>query len=428
MIIIPNSKTDVFLCTYDVNYDDGTYKTKAINSKGEEIFTNYDKVEAIQNNDGNNNLWYEEDILKIQKGDKFGVINLEGKEILKPEYDNIMAEPHVKNAIKIYKDEKVGIADVEGKILASPEYNEVQGLGKDSKDGYIVKKQDGKYGIVDFTNKQILEAKYDEISKVHNSDHYVVKQDGKEKLVKKDGTEVLNGEYDQIVAILKNIDNGVIYRQGNKYGVMKTNKEVTIEPEYETLREAKTGILIAEKDGKYGIIDLEKNKKVDFKYETITYNEKADIYVAVDEDYNDDIMNNNFEVKQKGILIDLDEEKGYFEIRQSNYYKYYNFKFEEKESADIFTTNTLFIDKKNDKYGFVDSKGNVVVDYIYDDASKQNSYGFAGVKKDGKWGVIDNKGTLIQEPIYNLEDYLKVDFIGRWHLGKDLNMNYYNQI
>jgi len=27
-----------------------------------------------------------------------------------------------------------------------------------------------------------------------------------------------------------------------------------------------------------------------------------------------------------------------------------------------------------------------------------------------------------------LDDYLKVDFVGRWHLGKDLNMNYYNQL
>ena len=65
---------------------------------------------------------------------------------------------------------------------------------------------------------------------------------------------------------------------------------------------------------------------------------------------------------------------------------------------------------------------------LYDDATKQNTYGYAGVKKDGKWGAIDNKGNLIQEPTYNLEDYLKIDFIGRWHLGKDLNMNYYNQL
>ena len=56
MIVVPNSKEDVFLCTYDVNYDDGTYKTKALNSKNQEIFTNYEQIEAISNMDENENL------------------------------------------------------------------------------------------------------------------------------------------------------------------------------------------------------------------------------------------------------------------------------------------------------------------------------------------------------------------------------------
>ena len=33
MIVIPNSKKDVFICTYDVNYDTEEYKTKVLNSK-----------------------------------------------------------------------------------------------------------------------------------------------------------------------------------------------------------------------------------------------------------------------------------------------------------------------------------------------------------------------------------------------------------
>ena len=33
MITIPNDKKDVFLCIYDVSYETGEYKTKALNSK-----------------------------------------------------------------------------------------------------------------------------------------------------------------------------------------------------------------------------------------------------------------------------------------------------------------------------------------------------------------------------------------------------------
>ena len=127
------------------------------------------------------------------------------------------------------------------------------------------------------------------------------------------------------------------------------------------------------------------------------------------------------------MVTDLDDDKGQIEIRQDDEYKYYNFRFEEENEADIFTSNTLFLSKKDGKYGFVDKEGNVVVDYIYDDATNQNAFGYAGIKKDGKWGSIDRNGNVVQEPTYDLEDYLQVDFIGSWYLGKDLNMNYYRK-
>ena len=428
MIVVPNSKKDVFLCTYDVNYDTGEYKTKALNSKNEEIFQDYEQIEAIQNHDKNNNLWYESDILRVKKNGKYGVINLDGKEILPCEYDEITALEGIKSTVKIVKDGKYGIADNTGKVLLGTQYAEVTNLGQDNKAGFIVKGEDGKYGIVDYSNTQVLEAKYDEIYKIHGNDFYVVKQDGKQVLIKKDGTVTLSEGFDEITAILKNVENGVIYKSSNQYGIMKTTGEVTIEASYEELKETKSGIFIAKKDGKYGVIDLENNPKVEFKYQTMSYNEKADLYIAEDENFNNDLLDSSYTVKQTGILVDLNDEKEYIEMSQNGEYKYYNFKFEEKNVTDIFDSNTLFLSKKDGKYGFVDKEGKVVVDYIYDDATEQNSYGYAGIKKDGKWGAIDNKGNVIQEPTYELEEYLKVDFIGRWHLGKDLNMNYYNQL
>ena len=428
MIVIPNSKNDVFLCTYNVNYDEGTYQTKALNSKNEEILKEYDQVEAIQNKDKNNNLWYESNVIRVEKEKKYGIIDLKGKELLACQYDEIIALEGIKNALKINKDGKYGIVDNEGKIMLKPEYEDIKALGKDNKAGFIVKVLNEKYGVVDFLGNSILEPKYDEITNVYGNDLYVVKQEGKQILVKKDGTEVLSNGVDKIAAILKNPENGVIYQKGTQYGVMKQTGEITIEPNYEELKEAKSGILIAKKDGKYRIVDLEKNIKVEFKYAAISYHEKADLYITENENFKNEIMNGDYQVKQTGILMDLDEDKGYLELRQDEEIKYYNFKFEEKNVAEIFTSHTLFLSKKDGKYGLVDKNGTVVVDYIYDDATKQNSYGYVGVKKDGKWGAIDSKGNLIQEPIYDLEDYLKIDFVGRWHLGKDLNMNYYNQL
>ena len=427
MMIIPNNKTDIFLCTYDVNYDTGEYSTKALNSKNQEIFTEYNKVEAISNHDENDTLWYEDNVLRVQKDGKWGVINYDGKVLLNTEYDSIESVQGIKNALLIEKEGKYGVADNEGKIILDPIYTGVTNLGKDNRSGYIVKNDEGLYGIVDASKNVILENKYEEIEKVYGNDLYVVSQNGKQKVVNKDGQDVLTEGFDQITNILKTKDSGVIYTSNGKYGIMTLTEEIKIEAQYDNLVEAKANVFIATKDNKRGIIDIDNQEKVPFDYNTITYNEIGDIYVAEDENYNSQVMNNQFEVKQTGILIEINTDSGYFVLRQNDEYKYYNFKFEEKNKKDILTNHTLYLDKKDNQYGYVDKDGNVVIEYMYDDATEQNEYGFAAVKKDGKWGAINNKGEVIQEPTYNLDDYLIIDFIGKWHLGKDMNMNYYNQ-
>lgn len=428
MITIPNSKNDVFLCVYNVNYETGEYKTKVLNSKNQEIFTQYEQIEAIANQDVSQNMWYEENVLKVKKDGKYGLINLTGKQLTEVQYDQISALEAIKGVLKVTKEGKVGILDKEGKEILPTQSLEITNLGKESKDGFIVKNQEGKYGIVNYANEVILEAKYDEIAKVYGNDRYVVKQAGKQVLIKKDGTEVLSTGYDEIKQILKNVDNGIIYTKDGKYGVMKTTGEVIVAPDYEELKEAKSGLLIAKQNGKYGVIDLQKVSKIEPSYLSICYNEKADLYVAEKEDYTNDIIDNTFAVRQTGILMDIDDEKGYFALKQGEEEKYYNFKFEERNMVEIKTSNTLYKSKKDGKYGFIDRDGKVVVDYQYDDVTEQNQYGYAGIKKDGLWGAVDNKGNIVQEPTYNLEEYLKIDFIGRWHLGKDINMNYYNQL
>lgn len=427
MIIVPNSKNDVFLCTYDVDYDNNTYKTKALNSENKEIFTEYDCVEAISNKDENNNLWYENDVVRVKKSGLYGLINLSGKELLQCEYDKIEALEGVQNTFKITKDGKVGIADNKGNVLITPSYAEITSLDKDKSQGFIVKNSDGKYGIVDTANKQVLETKYDTVEKIYRNDYYVVTENGKQEVVKKAGDKVLSGNYDKIEAILQNPENGIIYKQKEKYGIMNLSGDVVIKPEYEKLKEGASGSIIAKKDSKYGIIDLQGNQKVEFKYQNLSYNEKADLYIAEDDQYENEILDSNYQVKQTGYLIELNTDKGYMELNQNNSYKYYNFKFEEQNAENIFTSNTLFASKKDGKYGFVDKNGKTVVDYIYDDVTSQNSYGYAGIKKDGKWGAIDKDGKVVKEPTYNLDDYLKIDFIGGWYLGKDINMNYYRK-
>lgn len=422
MIIIPNKEKDVFICTYNINEETGTYHTKALNSKNEEILTEYEQIEALENIDENGNAWYEKKILKIKQNGKYGLIDFNGKQLLPVEYDEITALYGMENSILIRKDGKVGLANDNGGIIVEAKYAEIKNLGDTYKNGYITISEDGKYGVISTTKKQILENKYDEIAQTYLGEYYLVKENGKQKLIDSKGNAVIEKGFDEIKSATS---NGVIFVKGNLYGEMNTSGKTTIEAKYQDLKESTKGTYIAKQNDKYGIIDQEQNTKLKFDYAGITYNEKAKLYLAEDAEYKTSIIDDKFNVKITGILSEINVDKSYIRMRIDDEYKYYNLNCEEKSNTEILEKNTLFLNKKDGKYGYVDKKGNVVVDYIYDDATEQNEYGYVAVKKNGLWGSIDKNGKIIIEPKYNLENNLKIDFIDKWHLGEDLNMNYY---
>ena len=78
--------------------------------------------------------------------------------------------------------------------------------------------------------------------------------------------------------------------------------------------------------------------------------------MADDENYNSKILNSNFETKIEGILSEINIEDGYMKIKQGEEYTYYNFKFEQKDVKNIFSSNKIFLSKKDGKYGIMMSE------------------------------------------------------------------------
>lgn len=424
MIVIPDNTKPVFICMVNTNYETETFETKVLNEKNEQIFTNYSKVEAIYNNDSSNNVWYEENVLKVQKDGKYGLINLDGKEILATEYDSISAINGVKNVLVTVKDNKQGLVNNIGNTIIKNEYIEIKALTDKPENGFIVKDENGKYGIINYDSTLALDAKYEKIENVYGNNMYVVKEANTLKIVNKDGEEFLVGAFESVKSI--NLENVVLKKNG-KYGVTTIQGETKIEPIYDDITFAFTDTYIAKKDGKYGMIDINNAEKISFSYTNIIYSADTDFIRAQKEDTTTDLLNRNFEIKASGIVSEINTNKNYIRVRIGKDYKYYNFKLEEKENTQILATNTIFLSKKDEKYGYVNNKGIVVVDYIYDDATEQNKYGYVAVKKDGKWGALDQNGNVVVEPKYEMKNNLYIDFIGTWYLAEDLNANYYTK-
>lgn len=422
MILVPDSSKDIFIITSDVDFTNYTYKTKVLSQKNEEIFTDYDLVEPIDNFDESQNLWYEKNVLRVKKDGKYGLINANGVEILECKYDEITSLKGTTNSLILKKDGKVGIASNVGDVIVPVEYKEVKAFGQDYSDGYIVVSEENKQGLIGANKKTALDAIYEEIKPVKGNNLYVVKDNGTLKVINEAKETVLEDEFDDVLQIE---GENFIAKKSESVGVITKSKEEKIPYSYQELSSIGNGRYIAKKDDKYGIINENNETVVEFKYISMRQRKDTDFVEAEKDLVETDIYNKNMELKVTGIISEVNTEKGYISIRVGGEQKYYNFKFEEKEAKDIFSNHTLFLSKKDGKYGYKDKDGNIVVDYIYDDAKEQNDYGYCSVKKGDVWGSLNKDGNVELEPSINLDENLVIDFIGKWYLGKDLNLYYY---
>ena len=127
----------------------------------------------------------------------------------------------------------------------------------------------------------------------------------------------------------------------------------------------------------------------------------------------------------KGTISKVDTEKGYIRARVGEDYKYYNLQYQEIRSQDALKDNTLFLVKENGKYGYVNKDGQKIVECVYDDAKEQNKFGYAAVNKDGKWGTLQSNGSVLLEPSVSYDNSVNIDFIGKWHISENSELNAY---
>ena len=425
ILIVPDPTQDVFLYNENLNLANKTYTSGVINKQGKKLFTEYDRVDALQSIDSNVNVIYSTKVLKFHKDGKYGLINFSGTVLVDAIYDDIECLPKTTNVLVTVKNSKKGLIDAAGSVIIENEYADISLLTSNYENGFVVKNDSGKYGVITFAKKKVLDTIYSEVKHVYGSGYYAVKTTSNElKLIDADGNSKLSGKFDDIFSI----DNEyVVVKKGDKYQVLDLEGNAKLK-DYDYIEYIFDTYYIAKKGTTYGIVDINNEVKVDFKYKNIIYRKNVGFIEGVVDVAESDLMTSTFEVKVTGIVSEVNETTGCIKVKVDGKYKYYNLSFEEKDIKDVMKTNTLFSSEKDGKYGFVNKDGQVIVNYIYDDVTEENAYGYIGVKKDGKWGVIDYNGKVIMEPSLELKNNPKIDFIGKLHLCVDLNANYYTDV
>ena len=106
---IPNPEKEIFICY-------NSEKTKILNAKGQELFTQFKNIEPIRLKNIASDLMYEKSVLKYSEDSKYGLINFEGKKVTNAIYDEIEGLPYKEGELLVKQTDKYGVINIKGNI------------------------------------------------------------------------------------------------------------------------------------------------------------------------------------------------------------------------------------------------------------------------------------------------------------------------
>ena len=464
-IQIPNPLKPVFICMGSYNKQSGKYDEIIIkNEKNEQIFTQYDEVYSLELNGITSEIPYEKSALMYRKGNKYGLINFEGKEVTKAVYDEIKSLPYKEGEYIVKKDGKYGVINSKGTQMIKIEYDQIYGDGYYDKNyknaGYIVgiKEDNGYvYGYINSEGKELLKKEFNEITRINeitedNQIVLIVSQNGKEGLYI-NNKQVINCEYQELE--YDGQTELLIAKKSDRYGVMSLDGQVIIPIENKSIN-FKGIRIVAVNDIGTSEYDLKGNAIQDTKYKTVLPTENSEFFITVNQSNQYGLIN------QKNVEV-VENKYAYLEYLTDKYFVVYS---DENKMGVIDSNGRKILDTKYDVIQKI--KGSNVIQviqldkkiielysndikqiackdsariYVYDNYIKlwnQNSVDYFTVDgtkitskelfsnntlfatvKNGLWGFCDKEGKVIVDTQYeNVTEFNEYGYAGIKKAGK----------
>lgn len=210
--------------------------------------------------------------------------------------------------------------------------------------------------------------------------------------------------------------------QGGKWGYIDEKGNFVIEAQFDAVTEFSDGYATVSVDGKWGVIDTKGKYSVSPQYDYISRFSNG-VAVVTDFDVDDEGSDKCGLIDTKGKMLlpitydkigsdscrglgelDLDDDVDIFPIKSGEKYGYANTKGEiivnpTYDDANSFSEGYAAV-CSNEKYGFIDGKGKLVINCQYDNAYSF-SEGFSVVQIGEKYGAINNKVEYVVNPKYD---------------------------
>lgn len=336
----------------------------------------------------------------VENDGKCGFINRNNDTIIPLIYEEIGSYNHDLARAKL--NGKHGFINRKGETIIDFQFDDAHGF---IDCGLAQIKIGNKYGFVDTKGFQVIPAKYSKVDyHPQEMDFVFALHDNKWAFFSTKGEQLSDFVYDDIYGTSEHIDiftekymfnELILVKKNGKYGYLNRNLKVVIDFGYFSKAEQITehGFAIVKKGSFYGVIDKTGKLIIPLEYSLIKHPSRP--YQG---------YYNEFYIKKNGKVGLLNENA---EFITEIIYDWF-----ERDYCKINDTiRTVFHTKKGNKFGIIDSKGNIIVPIEYDEISLFEGNKLTIAKKTEKYGLINGNGTIIKPVEYkSIYTYKDLDY------------------
>jgi len=243
------------------------------------------------------------------------------------------------------------------------------------------------FGVINEFGKEVIKIEYDTLEHpvrdYNESSTFVARKNNNFILFDEKGQKVADKikeySFDRITIQSKNKSVYRIQNLSGQFGVIGATGEVLIPIIYNGIDNFRgDSVTVVESKNKFGLINS--NGKIVYP------------------------INNDWILRDKDLDFYIVKKNGKAGIINKELLPVLAFDFQNLEPC-FYNPKNLFIAKKNDRFGVIGVKGNVVIPFVYDEMSNWVEYGpganYHFITKNKKKGLITNQGKIIIPPIYD---------------------------
>lgn len=333
---------------------------------------------------------YSNNYAPYNKKDKIGLIDKNGKVVLKAKYTDVIILNN--NKVITYNENKYSIIDINTKKTIIDNIDDIEIIKNINYLKLTKEEQTSLYNFKDNSSMQNINIKLTLTSEDSKEYIYLIEKDGIEKTYYLSNKNNLQEVNIQPKELIKLSNNQIVYlTQDNKFSIynLKNKKIITFNNSYSAITEVSNNLVLAiSLENKYGYINESEETIIPFSYYegTEEFNDKG--YAIVN-------SNNKYGVINKKNKIIIPFEYDYLEQVKDNLYismknnKYNLINLKNNKVGNTYNKiistdkDLLIIEDTNNKYGIINLQGKEIIKPDYDDIKFDNNYFIMNSKKDG---------------------------------------------